>query len=137
MSALAIMHSLRRLNESIDGNHYPTSRLQLKESVEPRVSLHCPTRHGEVVFQVTSSFVAQSVDLSVWQDVQGLGILYLSVMAGEMNLKVCELTKVPGTPWVSIFGIWHATHRLPGLPSLWWVCSSRLAVCGPLGDVGP
>lgn len=95
---LAIMHSLRRLYESIDGNHCPTNRLQLKESVEPRVSLHCPTRHGDVVFQVISSFVAQSVDLSVWQDVQELGILYLSVIAGEMNLKVCELTNVPGTP---------------------------------------
>ena len=74
------------------------------------VTLHCPTRHGDVVFQVISSFVAQSVDLSVWQDVQGLGILYLSVIAGEMNLKVCELTNAPGTPWVSSFGIWHATH---------------------------
>jgi hypothetical protein len=26
---------------------------------------HCPTRHGDVVFQLISSFVAQSVDLSV------------------------------------------------------------------------
>ncbi len=60
--------------------------------------LHCPTRHGDVVFQVVSSFVAQSVDLSVWQEVQGLGILYLSVIAGELNLKVCERTNVPGTP---------------------------------------
>jgi len=74
------------------------------------VFLHCPIRHGEVVLQVVNSFVAQSVDLSVWQDVQGLGILYLSVIAGEMNLKVCELTKVPGTPWVSIFGMWQVTH---------------------------
>jgi hypothetical protein len=66
-------------------------------SDEPPVSLHCPTRHEDVVFQVISSLVAQSVDLPVRQDVQGLGILYLSVIAGEMNLKVCELTKVPGT----------------------------------------
>ena len=101
------------------------------------VFLHCPTRHGDVVFQVIISFVAQSLDLSVWQDVQGLGILYLSVIAGEMNLKVCELTKVPGTPWVSIFGMWQATHWLPGLPSLWCVCSSSVAVCGPFGEVGP
>ena len=64
---------------------------------EPSVSLHCPTRHEDVVFQVISSLVAHSVDLPVRQDVQGLGILYLSVIAGEMNLKVCELTKVPGT----------------------------------------
>ena len=60
------------------------------------------------MFQVVSSFVAQSVDLSVWHEVQGLGIL--SVIAGEMNLKVCELTKAPGTPWDSIFGMWQATH---------------------------
>jgi hypothetical protein len=26
---------------------------------------HCPTRHGDVVFQLISSFDAQSVDLSV------------------------------------------------------------------------
>src|SRR3984885_5469852 len=97
-----------------------------QQAVEPTVSPHCPTRHGDVVFQVISSFVAHSVDLSVWQDVQGFGILYLSVIAGEMNLKVCELTKLPGTPWASIFGMWQATHRLPGLPSLWWGGSSRL-----------
>jgi hypothetical protein len=59
---------------------------------------------------VISSFVAQSLDLSVWQDVQGLGILYLSVIDGEMNLKVCELTKVRGTPWVSIFGMWQVSR---------------------------
>ena len=98
---------------------------------------HSPTRHGEIVFQIINSFVAHSVDLSVWQEVQGLGILYLFVIVGEMNLKVCELTKLPGTPWVSIFCMWQATHWLPGLPSLWWVCSSRLAVWGPFGDVGP
>ena len=45
-----------------------------------------------------------------------------------MNLKVCELTNAPGTPSVSIFGMWQATHWLPGLPSLWCVCSSRVAV---------
>jgi hypothetical protein len=32
----------------------------------------------------------------MWQDVHGLGILYLSVMAGVMNANVCALTKVPG-----------------------------------------
>jgi hypothetical protein len=76
----------------------PMHQVPAQQAVEPTVSLHCPTRHGDVVFQVISSFVAQSVDLSVWQDVQGLGILYLSVIAGEVNLKVCELTNVPGTP---------------------------------------
>jgi hypothetical protein len=55
---------------------------------------HSPTRHGEIVFQVINSFVAHSVDLSVWQEVQGLGTLYLFVIVGEMNLKVCELTKL-------------------------------------------
>jgi hypothetical protein len=74
---------------------FPSSST-IRES--PLSSGHCPTRHGDVVCQVISSFVAQSVDLSVWQEMQGLGILYLSVIAGEMNLKVCELTKVPGTP---------------------------------------
>lgn len=54
--------------------------------------------------------VAHAVVLSVWQLVQGLGILYLTVIAGEMNWKVCELTKAPGTPSASIFGMWQATH---------------------------
>ena len=66
---------------------------------------HCPTRQGEVDFQLNSSLFDQSVDLSVWQDVQGFGILYLSVIAGVMNWKVCELTNEPGTPCVSIFGM--------------------------------
>ena len=66
---------------------------------------HSPTRHGDVVLQVRSSFVAQSVDLSAWQDVQAFGILYLSVIAGEMNLKVWDLTNEPGMPWVAIFGM--------------------------------
>ena len=90
-------------------------------------------RHGDVLFHATISFVAQSVSLSVWQEVQEFGILYLSVIAGVMKLKVCELTKEPGTPCVAIFGMWQATHWLPGLPSLWWVWSSRVAVCGPFG----
>jgi len=79
-------------------------------SGKTKVPFHCPTRQGDVVFHDSNSLLAQSVDLSVWQDVQGLGILYLSVIAGEMNLKVCELTKLPGTPWASIFGMWQATH---------------------------
>ena len=75
-----------------------------------RAQLYWPTLQGDVVDHFFNSLVAQSVDLSLWHDVQALGILYLSVIAGEMNLKVCELTNAPGTPWVSIFGIWHATH---------------------------
>jgi hypothetical protein len=80
-----------------------------------------------VVFQLSISFVAQPVDLSAWHVVQAFGILYLSVIAGVMNLKVWELTKVPGTPCVAIFGIWQATQSIPVLPALWWVCSSRVA----------
>jgi hypothetical protein len=99
MSALAILHSFEKgLTSQLTAITCLTNRLQLKEVVEPTVSLYCPTRHADVVFQVISSLAAQSVDLSVWQDVQGLGILYLSVIAGEVNLNVCELTNVPGTP---------------------------------------
>jgi hypothetical protein len=76
-----------------------------KQVADHEISTHSPTRHGDVVFQVNISFVAQSVDLSVWQDVQAFGILYLSVIAGEMNLKVWELTNEPGTPWAAIFGM--------------------------------
>ncbi len=86
--------------------------------LEVLIVLHCSTRHGEVVFQLSNSLLAQIVDLSVWQDVQGFGILYLSVMAGVMNWNVCELTNEPGTPCVSIFGMWQATHWLPGLSFL-------------------
>jgi len=52
----------------------------------------------------------------------GLGILYLSVIAGVMNANVCALTKTPGIV-TSIFGMWQATHSLPVEPSLWCVCS--------------
>jgi hypothetical protein len=41
----------------------------------------------------------------LWQEVQAFGIWYFSVIAGVMNLKVCALTKAPGTPSLSIFGI--------------------------------
>jgi hypothetical protein len=61
--------------------------------------------------------VAQAEDLSVWQDVQGLGILYLSLMAGVMNAKVCARTFTSAMV-VSIFGMWQATHWLPGEPAL-------------------
>jgi hypothetical protein len=77
---------------------------------DTRGHVHCPTLHGDVVFQVNISLVAQSVDLPAWQEVQAFGILYLSVIAGVMNLKVWELTNVPGTPCAAIFGIWQAIH---------------------------
>ena len=43
---------------------------------------------GEVSGQWLMASSAHAVDLSWWQEVQGLGILYRSVMAGEMNRKV-------------------------------------------------
>ena len=62
-------------------------------------------RQGDVVFHDSSCVVAHLVDLSSWHDVQAFGILYLSVIAGVMNRKVCALTNEPGTPCVSIFGM--------------------------------
>ena len=49
--------------------------------------------------------VAHSVVWSVWHDVQGFGILYLSVMTGVMTLNVCACTLTPGTPSVWIAGM--------------------------------
>src|SRR5690349_23672764 len=49
----------------------------------------CSTRHADVLFQSSISLVAHSVDLSLWHEVHGLGILYLSDIAGVMNRKVC------------------------------------------------
>ena len=66
---------------------------------------YCPIRQGDVVDQVSNSFVAQSVDLSLWHEVQAFGILYLTVIAGVTNLNVWELTKDPGTPSVASLGI--------------------------------
>jgi hypothetical protein len=59
--------------------------------------------------------VAQAVDLSAWQVVQGLGILYLSVMAGVMKAKVWALTFTSAMV-VSIFGMWQAMQLLPADP---------------------
>ncbi len=74
-------------------------------------------RHGERSGHWRSACLAQAVVLSVWQVVQGLGILYLSVIAGVMNSKVCALTNTPGMV-TSIFGMWQATHGLPAEPAL-------------------
>ena len=74
-------------------------------------------RQGERSGQCRRASVAQAVDLSAWQDVQALGILYLSVMAGVMNPKVCARTLTSATV-TSIFGMCHATHWLPVEPSL-------------------
>ena len=45
-------------------------------------------RHGERSGQRRKASAAQAVDLSAWHDVQGFGILYLSVIAGVMKANV-------------------------------------------------
>jgi hypothetical protein len=52
----------------------------------------------EILGQRLIAFAAQAVDLSAWQDVQGLGILYFWVIVGEIKRKVWAWTKAPGTP---------------------------------------
>jgi hypothetical protein len=61
--------------------------------------------------------VAQAVVLSEWHEVQGFGILYLSVIAGVIKANVCALTFTSAIV-VSIFGIWQATQLLPADPFL-------------------
>ena len=77
-------------------------------------------RQGERSGQCRSASVAQAVVFSVWHEVHGLGILYLSVIAGVMNAKVCARTLTSAIV-VSICGMWQSTHSLPGVPALWWV----------------
>ena len=80
-------------------------------------------RQGERSGQRFISFVAHAVVLSIWHDVQGFGILYLSVMAGAINENVCARTKTPGIS-ASILGMWQLTQfafdtlqaRADGLP---------------------
>jgi len=55
-------------------------------------SFHHSILQGERSGQWRSASDAHAVDLSVWQEVQGLGMLYLSVIAGEMNANVCART---------------------------------------------
>ena len=66
-------------------------------------------RQGERSGQCRMASAAQDVDLSVWQEVQGLGILYSSVMRGVMKANVCARTLTSAIV-VSIFGMWQATH---------------------------
>src|SRR5258708_38693988 len=61
-------------------------------------------RHGERSGHWRSASVAQAVVLSVWQLVQGLRILYLSVIEGVMKSNVWALTNTPGIV-ASIFGM--------------------------------
>ena len=65
-----------------------------------------------------------------------MGILYLSVIADVTKRNVCAWTKVLGKRSVSIAGMRQATHWLPALPVAWCVCSSIVAVPGPLPDMG-
>ena len=100
-------------------------------------SAQFPGIHRENSGHLLIASFAHAVFLSLWHDVHGFGIPYLSVISGEMKRKVWACTNVPGTPSLSIAGIWQATHWLPTLPSLWCVCSSRVAVCGPFALAGP
>ena len=61
--------------------------------------------------------VAHAVVLSVWHEVQGLGILYLSVMSGVMNANVWARTFTSAMV-VAIFGMWQAMQLLPVEPFL-------------------
>jgi len=65
---------------------------------------HSLTRHGETPGQLFIVSRAHAVVLSVWQLVQGLGILYSSVFAGEMKLKVWLRTLMSAMV-CSIFGM--------------------------------
>src|ERR1700678_2425822 len=76
-----------------------------------------PTRQGERSVQALSVCSAHSMDLSVWQRVQGFGMLSVFVAAGGMKRKVgaCTFT-VPSVS--SISGMWQETHWLPALSIL-------------------
>jgi hypothetical protein len=74
-------------------------------------------RHAERSGQRRNSSVAHAVVLSAWHVVQGLGILYLSLIAGVMKANVCERTFTSAMV-VAIFGIWHAMQLLPADPFL-------------------
>ena len=61
--------------------------------------------------------MAQAVGLSLWHDVHGLGMLYLSVIDGAMKPNVWARTFVSAMV-VSILGMWHAMHSFPADPDL-------------------
>lgn len=89
------------------------------------------TIQGEIEVHWRSWDLAQVVDLSLWQEVQGLGMPDCSVSRGEMKRKVWAATKLSLTV-SSIRGMWQAVHWLPALPSAWWVCSLTVP-CRPEG----
>ena len=66
-------------------------------------------------FQCAKASAAHAVDLSRWQALQALGIFRLSVVLGVTKWKVWAATFTSAMV-CSIFGMWHATHWLPGLP---------------------
>lgn len=69
-----------------------------------RQALHF-NRHGGSPLHFAIAPAAQATVLSRWHEVQGLGILYLSVISGEMKRNVCAWTIAPGTPSPSIAGM--------------------------------
>ena len=63
--------------------------LGMRTLTRQRNSHSYSSRHGERSGHLLISLVAHAVDLSLWHDVHGFGILYLSVIAGVMNRNVC------------------------------------------------
>jgi hypothetical protein len=62
-------------------------------------------RHGGSPLHFAIAPTAQATVLSRWHEVHGFGILYLSVISGEMKRNVCAWTIAPGTPSPSIAGM--------------------------------
>jgi hypothetical protein len=87
------------------------------ESKSSRASGNYSSRQGERSGQWRMTSVAQAVVLSVWQEVHGFGILYLSVMSGVINANVCERTFTSAIV-VAILGMWQAMQLLPVEPFL-------------------
>ena len=82
----------------------------MKAGVPRKALTQLPTLQGDTFDHFSNSDAAQPVVLSEWQELQGFGILYLSVIAGVMNWNVWDRTNEPGTPSLSIFGMWQAMH---------------------------
>ncbi len=83
----------------------------------PNTTKNYSSRQGDRSGHCRSASSAQAVDLSAWQEVQGFGIWYLSVIARDNTANVCARTFTSASV-VSIFGMWHATHWLPVEPFL-------------------
>jgi hypothetical protein len=71
-------------------------------------------RHIERSRQLASASVAQAVPSSLWQTLQAFGICSESVSLGVTKWNVWLLTLMSAIV-CSIFGMWQATHWLPGL----------------------